>query len=530
MSDFIRMFQSNYNNIIKITLFNFLKTGDPFYDAIISTMAISIFGYIINYIYDYGLKNIFYNLSFDNFINLFYKKNMIIIEGKRSSVTSTYTFSYTVSSLYSNRFKAILNYIINNIENNNSIYCIKEAHSNFQSSEENNYEIKNKNKNSDVFMVFQNRHFKIDNNIFVTSEIEYEDDKDEKGKTNTKIDKITISIYSYIYSLNYLKNYIDDITEKYLLNIKNQRINKKFIYLLDKIKYTDDEDELSCWREDTFESVRSFNNMFFDGKKEIIEKIDFFLKNRAWYYDKGIPYTLGIGLHGPPGTGKTSFIKALANYTDRHLVVLSLKLIKTKEQLQKFFFENTYNNNNEQNSITFDRKIIVIEDIDCASEIILDRSKNEENRENRENRENKLNIESVVQTIAKINNDNNKSIINTINPLEENNITLDDILNLWDGIRETPGRILIISSNHYNKLDPALIRPGRIDITHELNNVSHKTISEMHLHLFGEKINENKLKKVKNRFYSPAEIINLYITYRNDKDKYMNRLLENKKV
>jgi len=44
----------------------------------------------------------------------------------------------------------------------------------------------------------------------------------------------------------------------------------------------------------------------------------------------------------------------------------------------------------------------------------------------------------------------------------------DDILNAWDGIIETPGRILIISSNHYEKLDPALVRPGRIDITLEL--------------------------------------------------------------
>ena len=108
-------------------------------------------------------------------------------------------------------------------------------------------------------------------------------------------------------------------------------------------------------------------------------------------------------------------------------------------------------------------------------------------------------------------------------------ITLDDILNLWDGIRETPGRILIISSNHYDKLDSALIRPGRIDITHELSNTSHNTISEIYLHLFGNKINKNVLSEVKEFFYSPAEIINMYVSYKNE-EEFMKRLLQNKKI
>ena len=45
-------------------------------------------------------------------------------------------------------------------------------------------------------------------------------------------------------------------------------------------------------------------------------------------------------------------------------------------------------------------------------------------------------------------------------------------LNLWDGIRETPGRIIVITSNHYDQLDPALIRPGRIDMTYEFKKVA----------------------------------------------------------
>ena len=77
-------------------------------------------------------------------------------------------------------------------------------------------------------------------------------------------------------------------------------------------------------------------------------------------------------------------------------------------------------------------------------------------------------------------------------------------------------------------MDPALIRPGRIDITHELRNASHVTISEIYYHLFGENIDKNSLEKVKEYLYSPAELINIYVSF-NDKKTFLKRLLQNKK-
>ena len=535
MRGFMASIHSNYENINRMILFNIFKTGNPVNDAIISTIIVSGIGYIVNYIYENGIDKILFKISFDDFKSIFFTKNTIIIEGKRSSITSSYSMTYTTSSLYSDRFKALWNYIISNIDRNNTIHRIKEAHTNFQSSSN---DCDERRKNYDIFMVCQNKHFIIDNDIFVKSEFEQEETRDDKDKVNTKTDRITIYIYSYKYSVSYLKNYIDNITEKHLSSIKENRENKKFIYNLDRVSFKEgDECILDCWREDIFESYRNFNNIFFDGKKEIISKIDYFLNTREWYIKKGIPYSLGIGLHGPPGTGKTSFIKALANYTNRHIIVISLKTIKTKKHLEQFFFENTYNDKNEKNSISFEKKIIVFEDIDCIGEIVLDRKikqdkkntkgKNVNSKDKNVNSKDKnVNIGDVLQSICQL-NDNGSCKVSTYSNVE--NITLDDILNLWDGIRETPGRILIISSNHYDKLDSALIRPGRIDITHELSNTSHSTISEIYLHLFEEKINKDILKNVNEYFYSPAELINMYVSHKNKED-FTKRLLQNKKI
>ena len=104
----------------------------------------------------------------------------------------------------------------------------------------------------------------------------------------------------------------------------------------------------------------------------------------------------------------------------------------------------------------------------------------------------------------------------------------DDILNLFDGIEETPGRILVITSNRYDELDPALRRPGRINITHKLGNASHNTISEIYSLLFNQNINETELLKIKEDLYSPAELVGFYVLYK-ESTSYMTRLLLNEK-
>ena len=141
-----------------------------------------------------------------------------------------------------------------------------------------------------------------------------------------------------------------------------------------------------------------------------------------------------------------------------------------------------------------------------------------------------IKLGDVIRGVVEMNNDASDATAKMLTKLsDEEPITLDDILNVFDGIRETPGRIIVITSNHYDKLDPALIRPGRIDISLELSNASHEVISQIYYNFFKEKIDKTKLKKIKENFYSPAEINNIYLMER-DAEKMINRLIKNKHV
>jgi hypothetical protein len=115
-------------------------------------------------------------------------------------------------------------------------------------------------------------------------------------------------------------------------------------------------------------------------------------------------------------------------------------------------------------------------------------------------------------------------------PFAQDKLTMDDILNLWDGIREDTGRILIVTTNHYDKLDPALIRPGRIDIPIHLDNASRASISEMYEHYYGEQMDPNDLEVVPDKFYSPAEVINFYVSNHENSRGFIERLASCKKI
>ena len=106
--------------------------------------------------------------------------------------------------------------------------------------------------------------------------------------------------------------------------------------------------------------------------------------NKQWYEKKGIPYSFGLLTYGVPGAGKTSLIKCLSNETKRHIFNISLSEFSTKTQLNNLFYNDTVYVETEQRAqerlvIPQDKRLYIIEDIDCMTDIVLSRDFSSDN-------------------------------------------------------------------------------------------------------------------------------------------------------
>tara|TARA_B100000902_G_scaffold399646_1_gene471558 strand:- start:3868 stop:5514 length:1647 start_codon:yes stop_codon:yes gene_type:complete len=534
-----RILESLIESIKVNYLVNSRDAGNNFIYNTFIIVFITIFANYIsnNDIYFGSIPDNIYKIK-----NLLKKKNSFFLEGKRSMKNSDYLTR--TDSLFSDRFLAFWNYINKNSMDNSEIYSFKEYAESSNLYDENGdskfsrRSIRNAHlKNSkDIFIVNQYKPFTISDNLFC--KVDFDTEKlDDKRSTVTET--INIEIFSYILTKKYIEEFLDRLVIEHRKELEEIRHNKKFIYTLvgNKNNSNNDYDEIkNTWEECEFNSTRNFNNMFFDQKKNLLDKLNFFEKNRTWYEYEGHPYTFGIGLHGPPGTGKTSIIKCIANKLNRHIIVIPLSKIKTQAEFSEYFFENRYNRYNTD-VIGFDNKIIVFEDIDCMSNIVKQREISDNNSESSiennftnvdsgdEKSNDKVDKNTLLQNkllnkiAKKIDKEHDETTMIVDFEKDKNDkITLSFILNIIDGIRETPGRILIITSNNYKSLDSALVRPGRIDYTLEMKNASIDVIKEMYNHYYGCIIPDSICENLIDYKISQAKIVNLRLEYTNGED------------
>ena len=515
---------SLFEDAVKFSFLSRLKTNNLILDTILSTIALSGISYLVNLLYLSEYSKTSYMTLALHLKSLIYKKQSITIEGRKTIAQPGFSRTPLISMSFSDRFKAVWYYLLKTMDQNPTIGEIKEV-CNMITTISESYLDKDTTssinaEDHNLFIVSQKYPFLFNKELQIYAVAKFDAcDEDgngghggRRGETNhasMRVERMSITLYSFHCNLHDIREFLQTITNEYLVHVQETRRDKKFIYTLSTTKYT--ENKYECWMECPFESTRTFQNMFFDGKEEAVSKIDFFLDNKAWYYEMGIPYTLGIGLHGEPGTGKTSFIKALANKTGRHIIVLSLQMIKTRKQLTDFWYEMQYSSHNKRGSVNFSSKIIVIEDIDCAGDIVLKRF-HKRGDSKKVDKHKKGHKDDDSYPYDNTNSNTKKKTVNgelvIVNPADqEDPIHLDDILNVIDGIRETPGRILVMTSNHYDKLDDALVRPGRIDLTISLSKVSKKVVSEMYEHYKKSPIPKSMLSKIKENKYTPAEVM-----------------------
>ena len=182
------------------------------------------------------------------------------------------------------------------------------------------------------------------------------------------------------------------------------------------------------------ESVIMEGNM----AEKLLEDMREFLVSEVWYNKLGIPYRKGYLLAGSPGNGKSSLVMAVASALKLDISVLNLSASGVSDDRLIELISNIPA-----------RTLLLIEDIDC---IFQQREKQD----------------------------------------DKDTVTFSGLLNAIDGIMAGNGRILFLTTNHMEKLDPALIRPGRCDVIFNVKNATQSQAEGLFLRFFPENKEEAK--------------------------------------
>jgi len=337
------------------------------------------------------------------------------------------------------------------------------------------------------------KQFKFDKNL--SGDIDWYQDKENKATTI-----YTISIHSTMLSSTEMSSIISTWEKEYE-DFKFCQNGLRF-YSYNPVSGSDGDD----YNEFSFESSKTFDNVFFPEKEKIVSRLEFFLDNETWYAERGVPYTLGFLLHGLPGSGKTSTIKAMANLTQRHIESVPLKNIKSIDDLYKVFYGPTIN----KKVIPVNKRIYVLEDIDAAS--LKDTVKKRDSFQI--SKEEDGGSDSGIETPKSVDKekDSNNGIF-IVKESEEKKLTLADLLEVFDGVMEMKGRIMVITTNHPEKLDPALIRPGRVDVNVQFGHCQPDDVLDIFNNFYGsgQLPPEFDLTKIGRDQWTAAEVIQVFL-------------------
>lgn len=177
-----------------------------------------------------------------------------------------------------------------------------------------------------------------------------------------------------------------------------------------------------------------------------------FLCSEKWYADRGIPFRRGYLLHGVPGSGKSSLIHALAGELMLDIYVVSLSSSWMNDSVLQTLMGRVPA-----------RCVVLLEDLDAA----FTRSTTRDLMENGDGKDGKDGKEKEGDKDGNGKKKKSKDQLSDVNTL-----SLSGLLNALDGVAAAEGRLLFATTNHLERLDPALSRPGRMDVWIEFKNAS----------------------------------------------------------
>lgn len=403
-------------------------------------------------------------------------------------------------TLYSNRFRAINYHIKKN-----------HLHKLFSMNEIINFEnTKYLECTSDFILVPKDKQkILLDEKEEIYLEILLENNKDTSEEKNGKSsDETSNSTKRYIYKLSKkgktsiasINQFLDDTGKEYEAEIINKTVHTVFEYKK-SMGENDGDNQMMVFSETPFKTNKSFNNIFFEEKEKYLDFIEPFTigsKRKEIIQEKyektGNIFKAVVLLHGPPGCGKSSLIKATVKHTGRHCILVPWTKIKTCNDFISFFRPiKIHNRVYKQNEL-----IIIFEDFDAnENEIIKIREGLKKD---------KITIKNSESTKDKT--------LELIHALKiEDELTLECVLNVLDGIVELNDSIVFFTTNDIDIIDPALKRSGRINYILNMKYASRRMIIEMVAYYFSVPIRTiskriNKIPEYKISYSDISEICN----------------------
>ena len=273
---------------------------------------------------------------------------------------------------------------------------------------------------------------------------------DREGITHPEV-VLRIDFMDAKYNTNSIVKHIEYIKQEAQRMSAAHRLKQRVLVSTEDMSMHSDESRNPSFMTYEFSTTSSFKNFFSEESSTVEADIDYFLNHRSDYERTGKPWTYTILNTGPPGVGKTKLVKAIAAKTGYTLIVINLVHIRNIQTLYDAFHSPYLNGE----AVPHDKRLYYIPEVDTQMMDVL-----------------QARVPAAVPLgpePAKPEGGKDAFKVTTEQPKKP---TLGQILNILDGVPERYGHILVMDTNHLEKLDPALIRPGRVDRIVSWNKLS----------------------------------------------------------